>query len=54
MIVCGLPDDRLFAPAAEALLRSDYAEEGRVPDLVSDGTDLRLLVWRAEALAEPL
>lgn len=47
MIVCEIPNDRPFALAADALLQSDYVEEGRVSDFVSDGTDLRLLVWRA-------
>lgn len=44
MIVCELPDDVPFAAAAEALQASGYVEEGRVPDFVTDGVAMRLLV----------
>jgi hypothetical protein len=44
MIVCELPDDTPFAITAEALAASGYAEEGRVPDFVSDGVAMRLMV----------
>ena len=44
MIVCELPDDTLFAMAAAALEAAGYAEAGRVPDFVTDGIALRLLV----------
>jgi hypothetical protein len=46
MIVCELPDDAPFAPAAAALSASEYREEGRVPDFIRDGVALRLLSWR--------
>lgn len=44
MIVCELPDDAPFAAAAETLAASGYVEEGRVPDFVTDGVAMRLLV----------
>lgn len=44
MIVCELPDDAPFALVADALTTAGYAEEGRVPDFIRDGTALRLLV----------
>jgi hypothetical protein len=44
MIVCELPDDAPFALAAEALAATGYEEEGRVPDFVSDGVAMRLMV----------
>ena len=44
MIVCELPDDAPLAMAAAALEAGGYAEEGRVPDFVTDGVALRLLV----------
>ncbi len=46
MIVCELPDDAPCVVASDALAAAGYAEEGRVPDLVADGTALRLLVLR--------
>ena len=49
MIVCELPDEPAFVLVAEALGESEYLEEGRVPDFVSDGVALRLMVWRAGA-----
>jgi hypothetical protein len=44
MIVCELPDDAPFEITAEALAESGYEEEGRVPDFVSDGVAMRLMV----------
>lgn len=44
MMVCELPDDAPFRAAAEALDSAGYVEEGRVPDFVTDGVALRLLV----------
>jgi hypothetical protein len=44
MIVCELPDDAPFDISARALAASGYEEEGRVPDFVSDGVAMRLMV----------
>jgi hypothetical protein len=44
MIVCELPDDAPFAITADALAASGYEEEGRVPDFVTDGVAMRLMV----------
>lgn len=44
MIVCELPDDTPLTEAADALDASGFVEAGRVPDFVTDGVALRLLV----------
>jgi hypothetical protein len=44
MIVCELPDDPALAAAAAALDAGGYVEEGRVPDFITEGVALRLLV----------
>ena len=44
MIVCELPDDTPLISAADALDASGFIEAGRVPDFVTDGVALRLLV----------
>lgn len=44
MIVCELPDDTPLTSAADALEASGFIEAGRVPDFVTDGVALRLLV----------
>ena len=49
MIVGELADDAPFAPASAALRERGFVEEGRIADLVADGTALRLLVWRSAA-----
>lgn len=52
LLVCELPDDALFAPAAVALLDVGFVQEGRVPDYVADDLGLRLLVWRNPPLVQ--
>lgn len=44
MIVCELPDDAPLTSVADALQASGFIEAGRVPDFVTDGVALRLLV----------
>lgn len=46
MIICELPDDVPFTTLALALEDASYRLEGRVPDFIADGIDLRLFVWR--------
>jgi hypothetical protein len=47
MIVCELPDDEPYSRMADILTSGGFVEEGRVPDLFTDGVALRILARRS-------